>query len=222
MVHFSLVQRQTHYCRVEGNDRCVVQIRVEFEGIPYADTFAVEIRWVATRDGEGDIKVEVGVEVDFKKSTFLKGKIRSGTMEETAGVHRNLFNAVQVACAATNGVEPADSVIESVGKVTCNEIEAARTEGIRLLDRRIFDSHVLTACFMLVLVAFLWRSFSRGAVSHSTLGEDSFTSTMSTNEMAAFGAKIERLEAEMAMVRETLSEILSLVQSKPEHCSNSN
>jgi len=74
---------QTHYCRVEGNDKCVFGMTVEFDGIPYSDTFAVEVRWVARREGENDILVEVGVFVDFKKNTFLKAKIRSGTIEES-------------------------------------------------------------------------------------------------------------------------------------------
>jgi len=75
--------KQTHYCRVEGNDKCVLGMTVEFDGIPYSDTFAVEVRWVARRQGSDDILIEVGVFVDFKKNTFLKAKIRAGTIEES-------------------------------------------------------------------------------------------------------------------------------------------
>lgn len=192
----------------------MVQMRVEFEGIPYADTFAVEIRWVATRDGEDDIKVEVGVEVDFIKSTFLKGKIRSGTIEETASVHRNLFEAVHATIAANSGVEPVE-LVESIGRVESNEIEAVPTKSVSLLGNWVTDNYVMAACGVLIMLAFLWRSFWRGAGSHNTLGTAYFTAN-SANDIEALGTKIERLEAEMAIVRETLSEILSLVKSKNE------
>lgn len=74
--------KQTHYCRVEGDDKCVVAMTVELDGIPYSDTFNVEVRWVARRFGANDINVQVGLFVNFKKNTFLKAKIRSGTIEE--------------------------------------------------------------------------------------------------------------------------------------------
>lgn len=34
---------QTHFCRIECNDKCVVGMTVEFEGIPYSDSFAVSV-----------------------------------------------------------------------------------------------------------------------------------------------------------------------------------
>jgi hypothetical protein len=74
---------QTHYCRREGNDKCVLGMTVEFEGMPYADTFRVEVRWVARREGTQDIQVDVGVFVDFRKSTILKSKIQAGTLDES-------------------------------------------------------------------------------------------------------------------------------------------
>jgi hypothetical protein len=74
---------QTHYCRREGNDKCVLGMTVEFEGMPYSDTFRVEVRWVARREGTQDMQVDVGVFVDFQKSTILKSKIQAGTLEES-------------------------------------------------------------------------------------------------------------------------------------------
>jgi VAD1 Analog of StAR-related lipid transfer domain len=51
--------------------------------MPYCDTFRVEVRWVARREGADDVQVEVGVVVDFQKSTLLRSKIQAGTIEES-------------------------------------------------------------------------------------------------------------------------------------------
>jgi VAD1 Analog of StAR-related lipid transfer domain len=61
--------KHTQYCRVEGSDRCVLSMTVQMEGIPYADFFSVEVRWVATRVGSKDIQLEVGLFVNFVTST---------------------------------------------------------------------------------------------------------------------------------------------------------
>jgi len=61
---------QTQYCSVDGDDKCILEMTVEMDGIPYADVFAVEVRWVARRVGNRDLLVEVGVLVDFKKSSM--------------------------------------------------------------------------------------------------------------------------------------------------------
>ena len=76
---------------------------VTFDGIPYADTFGVQVRWVATRKGEEDVSIQVGLFVDFKKATVLKSQIRNGCLSETKNVHNRLFEAVAVACAVPAG-----------------------------------------------------------------------------------------------------------------------
>lgn len=103
---------QVHRCRLVGNDKCVVSITVEFDGIPFSDTFAVEVRWVATREGENDIKVECGIFVDFKKKTYLKSKIQSGTIEESTPVHKSWFQVIQKECLAAGGVEAEENIDE--------------------------------------------------------------------------------------------------------------
>ena len=62
--------KQTHYCRVEGNDKCVVAMTIDMNGVPFSDCFLVEIRWVATRSGKNDLNVQVGLFVNFIKSTM--------------------------------------------------------------------------------------------------------------------------------------------------------
>jgi len=62
--------KHTQYCRVEGKDKCVLAMTIEMQGVPYSDCFHVEIRWVATRSGKTDITIQVGLFVDFVKSTM--------------------------------------------------------------------------------------------------------------------------------------------------------
>ena len=61
---------QTQYLIKDGNDRCVVMMTVEMDGIPYSDSFAVEVRWVARRVKNNDIAVDAGVFVRFTKSNM--------------------------------------------------------------------------------------------------------------------------------------------------------
>ena len=90
--------KQMHHCRIEGNDKCVVCISATMDGIPYSDTFAVEMRWVARRQGLNDLDIKVGLEVHFKKSTMLKSQIKSGTVAETKNVHIRMFNMIKRIC----------------------------------------------------------------------------------------------------------------------------
>ena len=102
------IVKQRHFVRVEKNDKCVLAISAEFEGIPYADTFAVEMRWVATRVGSNDSLIQVGLFVNFKKNTMLKSQIKSGTITETKNVHLRLFNAVKKVCTNSQDIESED------------------------------------------------------------------------------------------------------------------
>lgn len=54
----------------DGNDRCNVMMTVEMDGIPYSDSFAVEVRWAARRLQEKDISIDAGVVVRFTKSNM--------------------------------------------------------------------------------------------------------------------------------------------------------
>jgi len=98
--------KQHQFCRVEGDDKCVLAILGEFEGIPYSDAFEVHLRWVASRMGE-NVKIQVGLFVLFKKNTMLKSQIKSGTIAETKNVHLRFFDAVKKACRNTGDL-PSD------------------------------------------------------------------------------------------------------------------
>lgn len=85
---------------MEGRSKCVVQMTMEFEGIPYGDCFTVEIRWVARATDASVVTIDVGAAVVFRKQTFLKSKISSGTIEESRPTHESLFRAVRSALSS--------------------------------------------------------------------------------------------------------------------------
>lgn len=200
---------KTHFCRLEGDTRCVVQIRVEFEGIPYSDTFAVEIRWVATKEGDRDIVIEVAVEVDFKKNTFLKSKIRAGTLEETAPIHKNLFEAIKSKCAAISGVERLPS--ESELSIVKDSVEPCPPQSPpieNMLGLSSSRSIVLTSGIV-ILFAIWWYSFSRIPEIHTSVLQP-------TNDVGVLLSRIQHLESEIGLVRETLSEVISILRKMQE------
>ena len=61
---------QTQYLMKDGNDRCIVMMTVEIDGVPYSDSFAVEVRWAARRLKEKDLAIDAGVFVRFTKSNM--------------------------------------------------------------------------------------------------------------------------------------------------------
>lgn len=83
---------------MEGDEKLVLDLQVHCEGIPYGDCFAVQVRWVARKESASSIRIEVGVFVDFLKSTIMKGRIDSGATAETTAMHKKLFDDVKVAC----------------------------------------------------------------------------------------------------------------------------
>jgi hypothetical protein len=94
---------QTHYCK-RDDSKCIIEITVELKGIPYADCFSVEVRWVATQAGR-DLKVNVGLFVVFNKSTMFANQIRSGASKETKEVHFILFERIKAECHAGEAEE---------------------------------------------------------------------------------------------------------------------
>ena len=58
---------QTHMCRIEGADKCVVAITINMK-VPFGDSFSVSVRWVASRAGAKDLLIQCGMAVIFHKS----------------------------------------------------------------------------------------------------------------------------------------------------------
>ena len=96
---------QTQYLIKEGNDKCIVMMTVEMDGIPYSDSFAVEVRWAARRLNRSDIAIDAGVVVRFIKSNMFASKIKSGTLKETAPIHLDLFEVIRSAIISSSSGE---------------------------------------------------------------------------------------------------------------------
>jgi hypothetical protein len=92
--------KHTQYLRVEGNDRCVVSTMVKVDGVPFSDSFQVHNRWVATRVGERDLSIKVGMFVLFVKQVLVAGQIRAGTTKETTDAQLNLFIRMKKVCGS--------------------------------------------------------------------------------------------------------------------------
>mmetsp|Transcript_1981 Transcript_1981/g.3031 ORF Transcript_1981/g.3031 Transcript_1981/m.3031 type:complete len:349 (+) Transcript_1981:60-1106(+) len=90
------------------DQRCVVSMMVEMQGIPFADSFHVQIRWVATRVGRNNLRIQVGVFVVFSKSNILASKIRSKTISSTTEMQSSLMTCMKEACRADGGEYDSD------------------------------------------------------------------------------------------------------------------
>ncbi len=90
--------KHTQRCRRIDNDRCIVHMTLAMNGFPYADCFVVEVRHVASRVGENDIVVEVGLFVRFLKSCMFESKIRTNTTAETTKLQMDLLALIVEGC----------------------------------------------------------------------------------------------------------------------------
>mmetsp|Transcript_13072 Transcript_13072/g.29657 ORF Transcript_13072/g.29657 Transcript_13072/m.29657 type:complete len:1321 (+) Transcript_13072:186-4148(+) len=160
---------QTHRCRMVGNDRCIVSMTIEFDGIPFSDTFAVEVRWAALRESGDDIKIECGLFVDFRKKTYLKSKIQAGTIEESTPVYKNFFTVVQTACVAAGGTQALDEVEEPDDSV---KPQKSTFESAKDFFHENPQYIHLAAVVLGLSLMFLWRLFGRrtsGGVENADL-----------------------------------------------------
>lgn len=171
--------KQRHFCRVEGDDKCILAISAEFEGIPYADNFAVEMRWVATRKGTNNVHVQVGLFVVFKKNTMLKSQIKSGTIAETKNVHLRLFEAVKKACVDSEDVQLGNQDSKDEGEEDVDddnddndETEITKTEE-NLLDKlqRNFAERSIASSMGVVAFLFAGRLLFRAIFGSGALSD---------------------------------------------------
>jgi hypothetical protein len=193
----SFVFFQIQYCRVEGQDKCVMGMTVEMDGIPYADTFAVEVRWVASRVGAKDIFVQVGVFVFFKKNTFLKSKIRAGTIEETTSVHESLFACAKKACIAAGGEE-----LPAAEEKLLQDREALAEEE---KPASSLPLNKYTIAVVILLALYLYYSLVRSSetVEHVV-----------SPDIIYLGRRIDKLEADIGLLQQTLGEVLALLKEQ--------
>jgi len=191
---------QQQYCRVEGNDKCVVTMCVTFDGIPYADSFAVEVRWIATRQGGKDVKVEVGLFVDFKRRTMLSGKIETGTISETKNVHNRLFEAVKNACT-TSGSRVSDSDAE-VEEADEKDTEVAAAPKTSLFDLPLLQK--LAICVGGPVIVYAIFKFAFGGRS----------STLGGGDVRLLLAKINSLQKDIQTLQKTVDALTIMLKEK--------
>lgn len=207
--------KQMHYCRVEGNDKCVVAISATFEGIPYSDAFAVEMRWVARRHHD-HLDIKVGLEVDFKKSTMLKSQIRSGTITETKNVHMRMFDAIKKVCKTlgdSSEIDMADTLSDNEEEEEVeDEDEDEELEKTQGLLARILESFTLipvnpnfllfTAATMAYPVLFNFFSALLGAPA------------LSMNEAHRLNTEVQELRAEVRELRASLDMAIEFMKKR--------
>lgn len=196
--------KQMHYCRVEGNDRCIVAISATIDGVPYSDTFVVEMRWVARRHGDNDLDVKVGLEVDFKKNTMLKSQIKAGTLAETTNVHVRMFDAIRRLCGAQLDVD-------EVSFVESSQVEdiayKPKREGFFLRFRNSLKLIPVNPNFLLFAAATLsypviWNFFS------ALLGAPG----ISMDEARRLNLQIQELRQEVQELRRSIDVAVDLLK----------
>lgn len=200
--------KQMHYCRLEGNDKCIVAISATFEGIPYSDAFAVEMRWVARRLGSNDLDIQVGLEVDFKKSSMLKSQIKAGTIAETKNVHLRMFDAMKRVCSSKLDSDDV-SVSDSVTEVAEREGDLVKaSEGLLARWRQRLTLIPVNPNFLLFAAATLsypviWNFFS------TLLGAPA----ISINEARRLNMQIKELRLEVNELRKSIDIALDALKN---------
>ena len=124
--------QHTQRCHRIDNDRFILHMTIKMQGFPYADCFVVEVRHVASRVGENDIEVEIGLYVRFIKSCLFEGKIRKNTTAETTKLQTDLLGLIAEGC------KPYAKVIAG-GEEEEDEVEEQGVREAHYLDEEELD-----------------------------------------------------------------------------------
>lgn len=79
-------------------NRCVVTSSTNCTGVPFGDAFQVQLRWVATRVGDSDLLLQLGLYIMFSKSVLVAGQIKSAARSESMEAQQKMFDAMKEAC----------------------------------------------------------------------------------------------------------------------------
>ncbi|KAL3913942.1 MAG: hypothetical protein SGILL_006294 [Bacillariaceae sp.] len=190
--------KQMHYVRVEGDDKIILAIEATFEGIPYSDTFGVEMRWVASRVGTNEVKVQVGLFVLFKKGTMLKSQIKAGTISETKNVHVRLFNAVKKACTVPGEA----SAEEDADEEEDIEVTKEGKQGMLATLGEMIPSNA-TSAIVVIAAILVGRYFMTSAFG-----------TSGHTEIARLELQVGQLQEEVRSLRESVALLVDLLNKK--------
>ena len=81
-------------------DRCIVANKITTKGVPFGDTFHVHIRWVATRLGKRDLRIQVGLFVLFVKPILMASKVRDIAGKLTTNSQLDFFKQMKTVFGA--------------------------------------------------------------------------------------------------------------------------
>uniref|UniRef100_A0A6U1PIV5 VASt domain-containing protein n=1 Tax=Cyclophora tenuis TaxID=216820 RepID=A0A6U1PIV5_CYCTE len=210
------IVHQTHYCRCEGDNKCVLAMTVEMEGIPYADCFAVEIRWVARRVGVNDLSIEVGLFVDFKKSTMFAKQIRSGTVVETKPIHLKLLEKAIQVCSGTEVVnsENVGTTEDAILAEDTSTKENSVLDNVQVIALRVMkqisegDPVTLGVTFLFVFLMFRWL------MAAPPPAETVLTDDTQTLEVIELRRQVADLQAEVQLMHDTIKNLVEAVKAK--------
>jgi hypothetical protein len=179
---------------------------VTFDGIPYSDSFAVEMRWVARRKSQCDVLIDVGLQVDFKKSTMLKKQIKAGTISETGQIHLRLFEEARKACGAAEEVDVEEEK-EQTWKATDAET-GVLSQLQNALDMIPADTTTaFGAVAAAIVIVLVWRFL----VFFFRTRQDA---SLSVDDIQYLGNRIDELQKEVKMVQVTLDQVLLLLKER--------
>jgi hypothetical protein len=201
---------QTQYIRLD-EDRSVMQMTISFDGIPLSDCFSVEVRWVASRSGSKDISIQVGVEVEFQKSTLLKKQIRNGTLTETKPSHLSLFDFVKDVLSKEADVDETGGEEDDEGVDATEDLSKAQAQegSVSALIQSYLPGvvkdnlHIVGPIAILLVILLLRRIlFSSSIVPAQNV------------EVAHLNERIDELQKEMKLMRQAIEEIAGLMREQ--------
>ena len=143
--------------------------------------------------------------VDFKKSTFLRSKIRDGTIKETSPAYVDFYGVMQRAVKQhqqDNGAEIND--VEEEEEVEIEESKESRgwitivVEYASTLKSTVLTSHqrdiVLLGIFILIYL-YLWRKQQQERWKYE-------------NDVRHLSIKVEQLEHDVQLIRSLLEKVV--------------
>lgn len=201
--------KQTQYCRMDGPDRSIMMMTVAFDGIPYSDSFTVEVRWVATRGGTKDITIQVGVFVMFHKSTLLKSQIRNGTLSETKPVHESLFKVVKEALSKEEDDGAGED--EDIEEESTLENAPDNKDGVisMVLDGVMENLHIAGPVLAILFLLFVRWVFSSSSAPVAVGGN--------AEKISSLNGKIDDLQTEMKLMRQSIEHLTKLFKDQMDH-----
>lgn len=204
---------QTQYLLKDGNDKCVVMMTVDIDGVPYADNFSVEVRWAARRMRDG-IAIEAGVFVRILKASIFTNKIKSGVLNETPQVHLDLFEVIKKAIGSSDDSAVSEQELKKHDDSTKASTDIGETETANIKTSLNFEAIVLQiiATFSSLtpsqqVAMFVAASF----VTLYFVGKGIFRNN-SSRGTDDFGQRVDELSNEIREMKIILERILASIE----------